>query len=474
MQTAAAYVRVSTEDQVEYSPDSQIKAIQKYAKDHDMILPQEFIFADEGISGRKALNRPAFQRMIGLAKTKPRPFDVILLWKFSRFARNREDSIVYKSMLRKQCGIDVVSISEHLGEDKTAILIEALLEAMDEYYSINLSEEVKRGMIEKFNRGEVTARPPLGYAMVEGKYVIQPEGAEIVRRIYAEYLAGVGQRAITRGLTAGGVKTKKGFNFDQTKIQYILTNPVYTGKVRRKIDGVMQVVPGLHEPIIDQETFDRAQERRREVERIYGKFARTEENNRMLKGVLRCGNCGGAMVAKEKGARMQCAAYGGGACQQSHSIGTHLAEAAILGKLREDLQMGVVGVEIAPPPEPPKKSEDELAAAMLKKEQKKLERAKEAYTAGVDTLQEYKEQKAKIQARILELEERIEACQHTPEQRSREIVRRIQAGLAILEDPDASGEIKNKTLRGLVERIIFHRQDREHSHFEIIYRDPFA
>lgn len=121
-----------------------------------------------------------------------------------------------------------------------------------------------------------------------------------------------------------------------------------------------------------------------------------------------------------------------------------------------------------------KKSEEGLAAATLKKEQKKLERAKEAYTAGVDTLQEHKEQKAKIQAWILELEERIEADRHTPEQQIQEIVKRIQAGLAILEDPDASGEIKNKTLRGLVERIIFHRQDRMHCNFEIIYRNPFA
>lgn len=473
MQTAAAYVRVSTEDQVEYSPDSQIKAIQKYAKDHDMILPQEFIFADEGISGRKALNRPAFQRMIGLAKSKPRPFDVILLWKFSRFARNREDSIVYKSMLRRQCGVDVVSVSEQVGEDKTAILIEALLEAMDEYYSINLSEEVKRGLAEKFSRGEAANRPPLGYVTEKGKYVVQPEEAEIVRRIYAEFLAGVGQRAIVQGLTDSGIRTKKGFNFDQRKVRYILTNPIYVGKVRRNFDGETRIIPGVHEPIIDQETFDRAQEKRKELERIYGKHARTEGNDRILKGILRCGDCGGAMIAKDKGVRMQCAAYDSGTCKRSHAVETHLAEAAILDKLREDLQTGVVGIEIAPPPEQPKQRKDGMAEAMLKKEQKKLERAKEAYTAGVDTLREYKEQKAKIQARIVDLEEQIKADQHTPEQQSREIVKRIQAGLAILEDPDASGEIKNKTLRGLVERIIFHRQDRMHCHFEIIYRDPF-
>jgi DNA invertase Pin-like site-specific DNA recombinase len=103
---------VSTDEQLEYSPDSQIKKIKEYAKHNDIHISDEFIFLDEGISGRKAEKRPAFMKMIALAKTKPKPFDMILVWKFSRFARNREDSIVYKSMLRKQCGIDVVSISE--------------------------------------------------------------------------------------------------------------------------------------------------------------------------------------------------------------------------------------------------------------------------------------------------------------------------------------------------------------------------
>ena len=88
--------------------------------------------------------------MIAAAKQKPAPFRVILVWKFSRFARNREDSIVYKSMLRRQCGIDVISVSEPVGDDKLSVLIEAMIEAMDEYYSINLGEEARRGMKKKF------------------------------------------------------------------------------------------------------------------------------------------------------------------------------------------------------------------------------------------------------------------------------------------------------------------------------------
>ena len=133
MKTAAAYVRVSTDHQTELSPDSQIKQIYNYAKLHHLIVPPEFIFSDEGISGKHTKNREAFNQMIAMAKTTPKPFDVILVWKFSRFARNREDSILYKSMLRKQLGIEVISITEPIGDDKMAVLMEALIEAMDEY-----------------------------------------------------------------------------------------------------------------------------------------------------------------------------------------------------------------------------------------------------------------------------------------------------------------------------------------------------
>ena len=89
-QIAAAYIRVSTDDQAEYSPDAQLAEIRKYAAAHGYILPNDFIYLDEGISGKRTDKRPEFNRMIGTAKQKPRPFDAILLWKFSRFARNRE------------------------------------------------------------------------------------------------------------------------------------------------------------------------------------------------------------------------------------------------------------------------------------------------------------------------------------------------------------------------------------------------
>lgn len=91
--TAAAYIRVSTGSQTELSPDSQIKVVRTYAEQHGYRLPEPLIFRDDGISGRRADKRPAFNRMIAAAKQKPAPFCAVLLWKFSRFARNQEESI---------------------------------------------------------------------------------------------------------------------------------------------------------------------------------------------------------------------------------------------------------------------------------------------------------------------------------------------------------------------------------------------
>ena len=228
MKIAAAYIRVSTDDQIEYSPESQRKAILAYAKAHDMIVPAEFVFCDEGISGRSA-KRPEFQRMIGTAKLKPAPFEVILVWKFSRFARNREDSIVYKSMLRKQCGIEVVSISEQLSEDKTSILIEALLEAMDEYYSINLAEEVVRGMSEKARRGGTLGRLAFGYRSEQGRAVIQEEAAAVVRRIFRDFEGGTPIKRSAADLNDCGITNGNGNLWDGRGVEYILRNPFYIG-----------------------------------------------------------------------------------------------------------------------------------------------------------------------------------------------------------------------------------------------------
>ena len=143
MATAAAYIRVSSERQDEYSPDSQIRLIREYAEKNGYEIPDGFVFFDDGISAKSAVRRVEFNRMIAMAKEKTPPFDAILVWKFSRFARNQEESIVYKNLLRKK-GIQVISISEPIIDSPFGDLIERIIEWMDEYLSlIHISEPTR-------------------------------------------------------------------------------------------------------------------------------------------------------------------------------------------------------------------------------------------------------------------------------------------------------------------------------------------
>lgn len=466
MNTAAAYIRVSTEDQIEFSPESQLKAIRKYAKEHELILPEEYVFVDEGISGRKADKRPSFQRMIGTAKLKPKPFDVILLWKFSRFARNREDSIVYKSMLRKQCGIDVVSVSEQLTEDKTSILIEALIEAMDEYYSLNLSEEVRRGMTEKFSRGGVVSQPPFGYKMGDGVFVPDESTAGIVKMMFADYLSGLGARQIAQKLNDMGYRTIKGNLWENRTVEYVLSNPVYIGKLRRSKDPTdradrfhenVTLVDGKHEPIITPEVFEAAQTRRRETKKAYTRYARTDPAEYMLKGLIRCDKCGSTLTMSGDHSYLQCHRYAKGVCKVSHAINTSKINKLVIDKLKEDLSTGSFEFSAEP-----KESAGTVSSVtpQLERERRKLERIKEAYEAGIDTLEEYRENKVKVTARIAALEAQ-EAAENerkqTPEDINRMIAGCVSSNLDALQSDQTSETVKNMILREFVDRIIFIR-----------------
>ncbi len=473
MKTAAAYIRVSTEDQVEYSPDSQLKAIRDYARKNDMILPEEFIFVDEGISGRKAAKRPEFMKMIGTAKIKPKQFDVILLWKFSRFARNREDSIVYKSMLRKQCGIEVISISEQLGEDKTSILIEALIEAMDEYYSINLAEEVRRGMTEKAQRGEVVSTPPFGYDVKDNVFVPNPETAPIVKMIFNKYLSGRGCLEIAKELNTMGIRTKYGNKWENRGVEYVLRNVVYTGKLtwtpvksktRDYKNEATIITQGKHEPIIEQEIFDKVQEMILEKKKLFPKHSRQSSNEFMLKGFLKCSNCGGALVYALND-RVQCNRYSKGTCEVSHSASLSKLNASVINALKSDLETQNFNIYNIKSAEEQKGSD--ITPMLIEKEKKKLERIKEAYAAGIDTLEEYRSNKEKILKTIEELEKNKKSSVITKEDMHKKLSATIRQSLDILEDPNCSESLKNITLRSFVRQIVYAKKTQS---IEILYQ----
>lgn len=147
----ALYARVSSDQQADKnnSIPSQLRLLHEYALKHNMQVYKEYI--DEGESAL-SINRPAFLEMIREAKAKYPSFQSVLVWKLSRFARNRHDSIVYKSMLKKR-GIDIISISEPIDDTPQGQLMEGMIEVIDEFYSAVLSQETLRGMIENARKG---------------------------------------------------------------------------------------------------------------------------------------------------------------------------------------------------------------------------------------------------------------------------------------------------------------------------------
>lgn len=316
---AYGYVRVSTDKQEELSPDSQEKLLREYAAKNNIIILK--VFFELGISGRKADKRPEFQKMIGLAKSTDHPVDVILVWKFSRFARNQEESIVYKSLLRKQSNVDVVSISEPLIDGPFGSLIERIIEWMDEYYSIRLSGEVLRGMKEKATKKGYQMSPPLGYhAVGNGEpYKIDPDEMKIVEFICDEFdYHNSDVTKITRKLNDMGVRTRRGNPFESRSVERILRNPFYYGLV--VWNGIS--FAGSHEVHYSKERFET---RMKKIQTTYRPLKRRDVSSckHWLSGLLKCGYCGASLSyngANRHSPGFQCYKYSKGIHTESCSI----------------------------------------------------------------------------------------------------------------------------------------------------------
>lgn len=466
MKYAAAYIRVSDERQDEYSPDSQLKMIKEYASRNDYDIPEEYVFYDDGISGRSTKNRKAFNDMISFATSKEHPVDAIIVWKFSRFARNRKDSVLYKDILARK-NVIVKSVSEDIGDSPFSALVEGNIEFFDEYYSIRLSGEVKRGMKEKVNRGEPTTSPPFGYKMINKAYY-PDENAEYVKQIYQLFLAGDGCRKIARYLQSQGILTKRGNPPDNRFVEYILTNPVYNGKIRyctngkasssryNKPDLDIMIVDGKHEAIIDDETWQKVQEKLEIQKQRYGKSQRKEQPvNFMLKGLLRCDCCGATLVRQcIKEPSVQCHNYARGQCKVSHHLSIKKANTAVINGLEKSLRN--YDFNIIP------KFTDKIEIInydeLIKKEKEKIQRASAAYDAGFDTLEEYGRKKRAYQNRIDELikekESNIKQQQNTI---PKEFVNTVASVIEIIKNPDATEQEKNEALRTIIHHIDFEK-----------------
>lgn len=245
------------------------------------------IYIDRKISGRYD-DRPEFQKM--LTDSRKKQFKYVVVWKFDRFARNRYDSAIYKHKL-KQYDVKVISASERISDGPEGVLIEALLEANAEYYSLELAQKIRRGNRESKLKGRYTGGPlPWGYKVDADKHiVIDEEKAPVLREIFQDYAEGVPRKKIIDNLNARGFRARNGKPFGHSALARFFANEKYIGKY--VYDGEQR--DGYYPPIIDEATFEKARARLMKNRHNAAPKAKIEY---LLSGKLFCGHCGAAML----------------------------------------------------------------------------------------------------------------------------------------------------------------------------------
>jgi len=303
----AVYARVSSDRQdVDLSISAQLRALRDFASRNGYQVVREFV--DEAESGRTTA-RSAFKEMISTARRPNKPFEQILVWKYSRFARSRKDSILYKAMLKK-AGVMVVSINEPFDDTPTGRLMEGIIESLDEFYSDNLGEDVTRGMRESAQRGfYLSSRAPYGFRKVKvrdgnkerTKLEPKPNQASIVKTAFADAINGKGLTEIVRELNNKGIPGPAGKGWGKTGLYNILTNEIYTGVFvwgRNSKRGNEPVrAENACPPIVDKETFQKVQNLMRERAPVKVHPKRVSSPF-LLSGIAYCGYCGKALVGK--------------------------------------------------------------------------------------------------------------------------------------------------------------------------------
>lgn len=467
--SVCAYIRVSTDDQVELSPDSQRQKIKEYCLKNGYLLSD--VFEDLGISGKSAEKRPGFRQMIAMCKAKEHPYDAVIVWKFSRFARNQEESIVYKSMLRK-IGVEVISISEPISEGIGGKLTEAILEIMDEYYSINLSQEVMRGMTEGARRGKIMSIAPFGYTAKEHQYY-PDANANTVRAIFDMFVnQGYGLMSIAYKLNQQGVMTRRGSKWENRSIKYILQNPVYIGKIRWNYathngkPGTVSIndeadwiiVDGTHEPIIDEDTFNKAQEK---IAQFRRQTTRRAAQKHWLSGVLICSKCGAGMAYHRADEKSHTAPY---FLCQNRTRGKCSGQSTKAEWIEKDFFRGITGsIETGEFHRSIRENVVIDASFEIKRQladiDKKLERVKEAYRNGIDTLDEYKSNKQLIENERMLLKSRLDRCSDKPHELTKEeLLERARSTVAILQSDDCDVQQKADALRSMVDKVVYSKE----------------
>lgn len=285
----ALYLRFSSEKQKEQSIEGQLRDCISYCKAFHYRISA--IYVDRSKSAKTAKNRVHFQRMI--EESTRHEWKYVVVWKLDRFARNRNDSAVYKARLKKN-GVRVISATEAISEQPEGIILEAVLEGMAEFYSAELSQKVSRGMRESAIKGmSVGGTLPLGYKIENKRYVIDPITAPIAQEAFERYANGETVAEICNRFNDLGYKTVRGGPFNKNSFHRMFRNERYIGVYTH---GDVRHETGMMPALIDRSIWDAVQDRLGNMVHAPGKGKAKESY--MLTGKLFCGHCGEMMVGE--------------------------------------------------------------------------------------------------------------------------------------------------------------------------------
>ena len=335
--TCGIYIRVSSDKQVEegYSLEEQKKILLKRAEQAGYTVVD--VFQDAGISAKDIRGRPAMVRLLECIKEGK--IKVVLAWKLSRTFRNLKDQLEAMELMKKQNAFfDFASdgiINPNQGTGKLHAQILGMISEMERE---NIADNVYMGMAAAARSGQwMGGSPPYGY---DRKYnseskrgasmlVINPAEAEVVRRIFYMFVEeNSGYKHICNTLNKEGVTTKQGKPFSIGTVSGIINNPVHCGYIRwgghrkwaeKRRKGTVEpiIAKGVHEPIISEELYKRA-----EAIRLArgGKCERKYDCLNILTGILKCPECGAGMVLSRAGSKGKKITYYG--CGAFHNKGS--------------------------------------------------------------------------------------------------------------------------------------------------------
>ena len=276
------------DNQREESIEGQIRECTAYAEKNGITIVKHYI--DRAISA-KTDNRPEFQQMIKDSDKKL--FDIVLVWKLDRFARNRYDSARYKTQLKKN-GVKLMSATEIISEGPEGIILESVLEGYAEYYSADLAEKVVRGQTENILKGRCNGgRGTFGYTLdSERKFHIDPLTSPFVLESFRKYNEGSTMKEIRDWLNENGIKNPVGGAFTYNSVEHMLKNRRYIGELKYRDVLIPDAIPS----IVSAELFNDVQEKMLKNKKAPAR--RKAEDDSLLTTKLFCGYCGALMFGE--------------------------------------------------------------------------------------------------------------------------------------------------------------------------------